>query len=313
MEVFLPDSSSNSSSSSSSSSDCGPDEWLFFIHGGAWGSGLPWFYRLVAVPFVRRGMAVAIIGYRTYPSCGRVQEQVQDCLAAAQYLSRQYSPKQKVTVLGHSSGAHVAMLLVVELAMMQMRHDAAVSNRTPTASVGGESSGASMHVNRNDCCFHVHSFVGISGPYDISHHFDYEAARGVEELSPMKPVCGYTREAFRINSPAVKLQSIFLDDYYFDESTTPVGSFLPVRMALVHGMEDDTVPFTATAEAARVLRTCGVHQLQEIYIAHTGHQDTIMQLMLGGRTQEAVLEWMESSATPSSDTRNAILKVTSKL
>ena len=37
---------------------------IFFVHGGAWGSGLPWMYRLVASSFLEEGMNVAIIGYR---------------------------------------------------------------------------------------------------------------------------------------------------------------------------------------------------------------------------------------------------------
>jgi hypothetical protein len=40
---------------------------IFFVHGGAWGSGQPWMYRLIAPFFLRHGFVVAIVGYRTYP------------------------------------------------------------------------------------------------------------------------------------------------------------------------------------------------------------------------------------------------------
>ncbi len=31
-------------------------------HGGAWGSGSPWIYRLVASPFLEKNMVVAVVG-----------------------------------------------------------------------------------------------------------------------------------------------------------------------------------------------------------------------------------------------------------
>jgi hypothetical protein len=133
------------------------------------------------------------------------------------------------------------------------------------------------------------SFVGLSGPYDISHHFDYEAARGVEELSPMKPACGYTREDFRRNSPTQQLLELLT---HVDEPRTPVQSLIP-RTLLLHGIEDSTVPFTSSAEAARILRSCGVTDCDEAYVAQTGHQDTVMHFILGGKSRELVIEWLK--------------------
>ena len=63
-------------------------------------------------------------------------------------------------------------------------------------------------------------------------------------------------------------------------------------MLLIHGIEDDTVPFTATAEAARILRSCGVRHCDEVYLGRTSHQDTVMHLMLGGKTLEHVVAWI---------------------
>ena len=148
--------------------------------------------------------------------------------------------------------------------------------------------------------------MGLSGPYDIEHHYDYEAGRGVEEISPMKPVNGYTRTQFRRHSPARALRDLL-------RQTTPnaehqaVSFLLPrtMRLALFHGMEDDTVPFTATAEAARVLRSCGVTTVEEVYLPDTGHQDMVLQIMLGGRARDGTVDWirglaLEEEETPSS-------------
>ncbi len=59
---------------------------LFFVHGGAWGSGMPWMYRLVAKSFIDKGLVVAIVGYRTYP-CANISGQVHDLELAASYLA----------------------------------------------------------------------------------------------------------------------------------------------------------------------------------------------------------------------------------
>ena len=285
-----------------------PPKLVLFIHGGAWGSGTPPFYRLVAPPFLEAGMAVAVVGYRTYP-CGRLDEQVSDCLAALQYLSRTCSYiNESVVVVGHSSGAHVGLCMLVQLAQQRLLREHAAAGAGDNGM--GERIPSRPAVQDCDEAIRIESFVGLSGPYDISHHFDYEAARGVEELSPMKAVCGYTREAFRRNSPALRLKD-FLAREDWNEGVAPTIDACFPKMALIHGMEDDTVPFTATAEAAHVLRSCGLTRCQEFYIPQAGHQDTVMQLMLGGRTREAVMEWLTRPASLEQPT--SILKATSKL
>jgi hypothetical protein len=61
------------------------------------------------------------------------------------------------------------------------------------------------------------------------------------------------------------------------------------------------VPFTATAEAARILRSSGVLRLDEVYVAKIGHQDTVMEIMMGGKTCDAVLDWLQQNAFTDSD------------
>ena len=266
--------------SSQSSEPIDPTRLLFFVHGGAWGSGEPWFYRLVANPrFLKEYWAVAVIGMRTYPD-GCVAEQVEDCLSALDKVHEVLAnPQLPTTVMGHSSGAHLSMLLIIDHVIAQL------SQQTPSTPALAT----------------VDSYVGLSGPYDISHHFDYEAARGVEELSPMKPVNGYTRHNFQINSPAQRLQSALAHIYQASStekpdnqsliSTAALDHLIP-PMCLVHGMDDATVPFTSTAEAARVLKSCGVTHVDEIYLADVGHQDVVMHFMMGGSALDETFAWI---------------------
>ena len=260
---------------------------VFFVHGGAWGSGKPWFYRLCALPFLQRGLAVAIVGNRVYPR-GVVQDQVNDLEAGFAKLMEVYpdwccncKDSTKDTkhlgsiVMGHSSGAHIGLLWLVQRMKEQMMEQ-------------------SSFINSNQPI--ITTFVGISGPYNVNHHFDYEAARGVEEISPLKPVNGLTRENLKQNSPAYRLQQALKDLAHEGH----IQDLFPKQCLLIHGIEDDTVPFVATAEAACVLRRCGLLQCQEIYVPETGHQEAVVHLMLGGRTKDAIVDWLISAGNNNS-------------
>lgn len=249
---------------------------LFFVHGGAWGSGLPWMYRLVAGPFMEElNMAVAIVGYRTFPDAD-VAGQVEDLERAADALYRERkglfgapqsnTSKRNICLIGHSSGAHISLLMLVN----QIERRVTKGNHF----IG----------------FDFTSYIGLSGPYDINHHFDYEAGRGVEELSPMKPACGFTRHSFQDNSPAPRLLSVLSRTNAESSISGMIGQYFPPCL-LVHGIEDSTVPFTATSEAARIIRSCGVTECDEEYLSETGHQETVMELILGGKTRDAVMDW----------------------
>jgi acetyl esterase/lipase len=142
-----------------------PNKLVAFVHGGAWGSGFPAMYRLVAKPFLNDGVSVAILGYRTYPTTD-VTGQVDDLEQALKSLRRKFPHLNDVTLIGHSSGAHIAML--------------------------GLLSGLLIHVDR---------FVGLSGVYDIPSHYNFERGRGVERISPLAPACGGSLDTWRRNSP----------------------------------------------------------------------------------------------------------------
>lgn len=233
-------------------------------------------YRLVASPFLKINMAVAVVGYRTYPDA-EVDGMVQDLEAAMLEVQRAFPNVCKtptlqddhigICIMGHSSGAHLGLLMVVENARRR-REGKRIFRHEPTI------------------------YIGISGVYNISDHFDFEAARGVEELSPMKPVNGLTRQAFKANSPHLRLQNLLLSESSReDQSHDCLEIFLP-EILLVHGIEDSTVPFTSTSQAARVIRSCGASRCHEMYLSKTEHQQAVMELMLGGRTLDSITDWI---------------------
>jgi acetyl esterase/lipase len=266
---------------------------IFFIHGGAWGSGHPWMYRLVAPPFLQLGFAVAIVGYRTYPDVQFVVDELD--AAATQRGGSQVGDVRLAweklgevmggftercdssseggwvgnIIMGHSSGAHVALILLVDMIGDQMKQGS-----------------SSKDGNKLNSSWIPNFFVGLSGPYDISYHFDYEAGRGVEQISPMKPICGHSRENFQLANPTNRLLHHLTRNNHdtLDQMMPPI--------LLVHGIEDTTVPFTATSDAARQLRACGVSHCNEIYLERTSHQDVILHFMMGGAAKELVLDWL---------------------
>jgi pimeloyl-ACP methyl ester carboxylesterase len=318
IDVFLPSPTMTNNTTTNGNRRRG---MVFFVHGGAWGSGQPWFYRLVASPFLRLGLAVAIVGYRVYPLSSTVQEQVDDLQMAFETLQETY-PEWCSTastipdrhdennnmnmlqtndqhfgtiVMGHSSGAHIALLWIVDRIKKKLKQQQQQQKNQCSNTQSGVA---------------ITTFVGISGPYNIDHHFDYEAARGVEEISPLKAANGYTRTEFLRNSPIWRLQDALKgknevsllrnndgsggNDSQNDDSCciACLQDFFPPHSLLIHGMEDDTVPFTATSEAARGLRACGVTGCDECYVPQTGHQDAVVHLMLGGRVQNSIVKWL---------------------
>jgi acetyl esterase/lipase len=266
-------------------------------HGGAWGSGQPWLYRLIAAPFLEKNLVVAIVGYRTYP-CGDIIAQVHDLEIASQVLARQYpkfcrEPTELgVWVMGHSSGAHIAFLMMTEWTRKRMQ-------RLEKVVTGGSKMTASMvetvsSSTSSSTGMRIDSFVGISGPYNISHHFDYEASRGLEEISPMKPAMRFSRSEFRRYSPALQIVDC-LSEWSAECEARALDNLLP-RIALLHGMEDEAVPFTSTAEAASLLRSCGVTKLDEVYFARCAHNECALQIMTGGPVRDTVLALLEATS-----------------
>ncbi|KAJ0404930.1 hypothetical protein P43SY_005929 [Pythium insidiosum] len=151
---------------------------LLFVHGGAWSFGHKWQYGLVGKYLAKHGFLVAVINYRTYP-LGSVTEQTKDVEDAihwvAEHAARYGGDREKIFLIGHSSGAHISALTLVQSAVN------AISGAAETS----ETTGRVHH--------HIKGFIGLAGPYDIAEHYDFESRRkvgpinGVHEISTMKP------------------------------------------------------------------------------------------------------------------------------
>ena len=129
---------------------------VVFVHGGAWGSGWPGMYQLTAIPFINSGYDFAVIGYRTYPSTD-VRGQIDDLNLALKSLRDAVPNTQDVTLIAHSSGAHITSL-------------GFLNGQIPKA--------------------YANQYISLSGLFDIPSHYLFEKSRGVERISPMAAACG---------------------------------------------------------------------------------------------------------------------------
>ena len=120
-------------------------------------------YTLCALPFLRRGYTVGVLGYRTYPDAD-ANGQVDDIRRSLQCLTTTSTtagntdsdtkPYRDITVVGHSSGAHIAALAFA--------------------------TGRVTSVDR---------FVALADICNIEFHYLFEAERGVERILPMAAAC----------------------------------------------------------------------------------------------------------------------------
>lgn len=235
-------------------------KWIVFVHGGAWGSGFPLLYRLVANSFLSEGFHVAIVGYRTYPDT-IVNGQIDDIVQAIEFLREEDEEEASIimdiTLMGHSSGAHIGMLGILQNKIQGIRR-----------------------------------FVGISGVYDIPQHYQFESKRGVERISPLAPVCGGILSQWKRNSP-----SRWHSFSTLEGNPVSLGATLPQTL-LMHGEIDSTVPYTSSMNLFQSLKIAPQNaedssQLDFKILKGVEHSETILHLMFGGETREILLQWIQ--------------------
>jgi len=238
---------------------------VVFVHGGAWGSGKPWMYRLVARPLLELGYSVAILGYRTYPTAD-VKGQVNDVKLGTNVLLEKFPEFNKnITLIGHSSGPHIGLLSLLDESFLQ---------KVP-----------------------IHKFVSLSGVFDIQKHYEFETGRGLNEISPMKEACGNSQTGFAKCSPTYLIRDFIdkhgsgvLPDSIFIhgalDDTVPYTSTQECTNELYQGINGDNDDQQHSLEERQ--------RFQTLIMPEVGHADTIIHFMMGGETRDIVLRWLSS-------------------
>src|ERR1700754_1905543 len=87
-----------------------PDgKWVIFFYGGSWDSGAKGNYLFVAQALASRGVTTVIADYRLYPEV-RFPAFVEDAARATRWAADRVG-LSKLFVMGHSAGAHIALML----------------------------------------------------------------------------------------------------------------------------------------------------------------------------------------------------------
>lgn len=123
---------------------------IVFVHGGGWNSGDKSLYKFVGAALAQQGYIAVLPNYRLYPQV-HFAEQMQDVAQAMVWAHRHASEwggdPQRLFIMGHSAGAHLAMMLAL--------------NPQYLAAAGGTSN-------------FVQGVIGLAGPYNfIPFTFDY--------------------------------------------------------------------------------------------------------------------------------------------
>ena len=231
---------------------------LILVHGGAWGSGKPWMYRLMAA-----GMANAlnadsaiVVQYPLFPECV-IHEQAASIYEALRYIrwnekKMGLPPEATFALAGHSSGANICTLALM----------ACVEKKEKLV----------------DC------FMGFCGVFNIEKHYQFEKARGAHEFSPMS-VAAINPERWWESSPTLLIPKM-------DRSL--LCSFWPDTF-LLHGLSDTTVPYSSSQEFAEQLLQQGV-PVNTCYPESLAHADCIFEFTKNENslTREMVVKYYDS-------------------
>lgn len=123
---------------------------VVFFHGGGWNAGDKSLYKFVGAALAEQGYVAVVPNYRLYPQA-RFAEQMQDSAQAVSFVQRHAAEwggdVQRVYVMGHSAGAHLAMMLGV--------------NDSYLAAAGGSTRA-------------LRGVIGLAGPYNfLPFTYDY--------------------------------------------------------------------------------------------------------------------------------------------
>jgi acetyl esterase/lipase len=131
LDVYVPESSA------------APRAVVVFWHGGRWREGDKADYRFVGAALAESGYVTVVANYRHYPQVkmpGFMQDAALAALWAAAHANEYGGSQERLYLMGHSAGAHLAALVTLD-----PRYFAAAGPRAPR----------------------IAGVIGLSGPYDF--------------------------------------------------------------------------------------------------------------------------------------------------
>lgn len=217
---------------------------VLFVHGGVWASGSKWHYAKMASRLAEEGITTCVCEYSLFPdtTSGKMVEEVGRALDWVVKHCVE-GTRQNVVLVGHSAGAHLCAMLLLERAKSK----------------------------EGDSGYVPESFVGMAGVYDIARHYEYEKSRNVHHLSTMKRAVG-GQAAFADQSPAVLLRKP-PTSHHADVNV----SRLPSHVHLMASRSDITVPHIESADLHDLLQKRGCPSVSLSLYDDVGHGDFVVE------------------------------------
>lgn len=217
---------------------------VLFVHGGVWSTGSKWHYAKMASRLAEEGITTCVAEYTLYPACTS-ERMVEEVGQALDWVVEHcvVDETQDVVIFGHSAGAHLCAMLLLDRAR-------ACSGDASAAA------GSSSYVPSR--------FVGMAGVYDIERHYEYEKRRNVHHLSTMRRAVGGPA-SFAGQSPAVVLGSSEVD----------VRRLPSVHLMASRG--DITVPHIESADLHALLQSRGCPDASLSLYDNVGHGDFVVE------------------------------------
>jgi acetyl esterase/lipase len=148
-----------------------PRPVVVFWHGGRWREGDKADYRFVGAALAESGYLTLVANYRHYPQVkmpGFMHDAAQAALWAAAHANEYGGARERLYLMGHSAGAHLAALLA-----LNPRYFAAAGQAAPR----------------------IAGVIGLSGPYDFLPLLepDVQDMFGPPELYPQSQPINFVR------------------------------------------------------------------------------------------------------------------------
>ncbi|CEP07923.1 hypothetical protein [Parasitella parasitica] len=229
---------------------------IVFVYGGGWGSGTKLIYSTLANTLRELGYVVVVPNYRKYPEVNidGIYDDIREAIKWTHKNATNFNgDAEQIYLMGHSAGAHLVSHVILSDIINQVRYDesvaAAATSTTISPLVSEKHDPAMKTTIKNNDNNKPHDFLPLveglllfAGVYDIAAHLTHETSRGIEELSVMARVMGFSQEGYKANSP-VRLIEKNADLFSDSEDLLDLWP----RILFLHGQKDTTVGMDQSA------------------------------------------------------------------
>ncbi|KAI5065873.1 hypothetical protein GOP47_0018497 [Adiantum capillus-veneris] len=204
LDVYVPD---------AVASDGELQRWpaVVFVHGGAWATGSKELFSHLGACLAHSGVLTVLVQYTLFPEVLAWQQVREISLTLTWLLDnvQDYGgDPQRVTLMGHSAGAHLCALVIWE----RFKAAQQLQQRRVAAEARSLALDFRLEIDEEDDLDEQdtrqpHNFIGMAGVYDIVEHLKFERKRGVDTMSSMTPAMG-GKHLLEAMSPVHLFQSV---------------------------------------------------------------------------------------------------------